>query len=598
MNKQNLTIAIPAKTHVNTRFTMALMHSVGQLNKYFNVLVDFLPGKSNIVHARSIMLTKWFNHSKSDNDLFLFIDSDHIFTANDILKLYFEKDSDVTCGIYCNSAGGRNVYPMFPKKFHKDRRILYAGTGFMLIKKNICKKVAKLVFELDKTTYVNIDTGNQYVIPFFRTRFVNSEINTIQTEKDWLGEDYSFCWLVRQVGGIIKGIPVERMGHEVTKTVYYKDHPNYIKEQQKIMNENNKEVVDTRNTLSVQSKRFQSQRKITYFCGNSWVKFSPISKALGGSEKAVVNLCREFALLGYTVEVYGNVEPGLYNNVIYKQHNEFNPNEVFDVLILWRGFGFSVLKYINHANTILLDFHDVSNLSEYPPNYFNKAAYFMMKSEYHTTLFPSLDKSKMIVCKNGLEEVFKSTNLSQYQDIKREPLKFCYTSCYTRCLDVILTTIWPKILKEFPDAQLNLFYGMDLVDPTLKSRLNELIKSTPNVKDCGRIPIEELNKVKFESTYHLYITNFGEIDCLSVRESAVCGCIPIITNQNVFKERKGYHIEGDPTNIEFYKNASNEIIQLMKNKKKIKKLSTKLKKSNEQFWNDTAKQWEKLFKTA
>ena len=238
MNKQNLTIAIPAKTHVNTRFTMALMHSVGQLNKYFNVLVDFLPGKSNIVHARSIMLTKWFNHSKSDNDLFLFIDSDHIFTANDILKLYFEKDSDVTCGIYCNSAGGRNVYPMFPKKFHKDRRILYAGTGFMLIKKNICKKVAKLVFELDKTTYVNIDTRNQYVIPFFRTRFVNSEINTIQTEKDWLGEDYSFCWLVRQVGGIIKGIPVERMGHEVTKTVYYKDHPNYIKEQQKIMNEN------------------------------------------------------------------------------------------------------------------------------------------------------------------------------------------------------------------------------------------------------------------------------------------------------------------------------------------------------------------------
>jgi len=33
----------------------------------------------------------------------------------------------------------------------------------------------------------------------------------------------------------------------------------------------------------------------------------------------------------------------------------------------------------------------------------------------------------------------------------------------------------------------------------------------------------------------------------------------------------------------------------MKNKKKIKKLSSKLKKSNEQFWNDTAKQWEKLF---
>ena len=138
MSKINLTIAVPAKHSVDTKFVQCLLSSISSLNNVFNVKLDFLPGKSNIIHARSIMLSQWYSNA-DDNDLFLFIDSDHVFSGYDILKLHSIKDADIKCGIYCSSSGNPNCYPMNPKNFDNDKRILYAGTGFMMINKSICK---------------------------------------------------------------------------------------------------------------------------------------------------------------------------------------------------------------------------------------------------------------------------------------------------------------------------------------------------------------------------------------------------------------------------------------------------------------------------
>jgi glycosyltransferase involved in cell wall biosynthesis len=588
-NKKTLTIAIPAKHHVDTKFVMSLMNATSHLNQFFNVLIDFLPGKSNIIHARSIMLSKWYQHSKSDSDMFLFIDSDHVFSVNDILKLCMEKDADVVCGIYCNAANKPNCYPMYPKKFDVDKRILYAGTGFMLIKKPICVKVAEKVEELDGVKYVNIDGDDVNVIPFFRTRIIKSEINELQTEDDWLGEDYSFCWLVRQVGGVIKGLSVEDMGHQVANIIYFRNHQFY-------KNEQLKKIEKRREALKIFQKKWSpldaNHRNIVYYCGNSRMKFGPNSNKMGGSEKAVVNLSRELAKIGHKVTVFGNVEEGEFDGVEYINYEKFNAYDNFDIIILWRGFSFGVLHEIESANRILLDFHDFSDLSGYPSGYFDKATNIMMKSKFHTTLFPELDKNKMVICKNGLEDKFRVNNLAKYSNEKREPLKFCYTSCYTRNLDRILLYIWPKIHSAFPEAELHLFYGMDLVKDATRQRLQKIIDDTPNVIDNGRIPIDDLIKVKFNSTYHLYITEtMAEIDCLSVRESAVCGCVPIITNKTVFAERLGFHVEGDPKTKAYYDDAGDKIIELLKNKEKVRKMSKKFKKCNEMFWDDVAKTW-------
>lgn len=592
MSKTNLTIAVPAKHSVDTVFVQSLLQAISLVSKVFNVKLDFLPGKSNIIHARSIMLSRWYSNS-NDDDLFLFIDSDHVFSGYDILKLHSVTDADIKCGIYCSAAGNANCFPMNPKDFDFDKRVLYAGTGFMLINRPICTKIIDKIVELDGTKCVNIDPDNQYAIPFFKTRIIKSELNPHQVEQDWLGEDYSFCWMARQVGGVIKAEAVEGMGHNVSKVVYFRDDPKYIGEQRRKMERQTQKN-------KAHSKKWEresaTKRNIVYYCGRSGLKFGPNVSSMGGSEKATVNLSRELVKLGHSVTVFGNVEEGIYDGVLYMNYNKFNPMDEFDVIILWRGFAFGELQNIKYANKIMLDFHDNSNLSQYPDDFFDKVDAIMLKSNYHKKLFPKFNDKNVVICKNGLEDIFRQENLKQFSNVKRERLKFCYTSSYVRELDLILTYIWPGIHSRFPEAELHLFYGMQLVEPSQKKRLEKMIEESPNTYDNGRIPIEELIKIKFKFPFHLYVTKTNaEIDCLSVRESAQCGCIPIISNEAVFSERQGFHLSGDMKSVDFYENAVDSIIKFVSNKDKIKKTAKKIRNKKEMFWDDVAKVWENTF---
>jgi hypothetical protein len=46
------------------------------------------------------------------------------------------------------------------------------------------------------------------------------------------------------------------------------------------------------------------------------------------------------------------------------------------------------------------------------------------------------------------------------------------------------------------------------------------------------------------SSFQLYVTNtISEIDCISIKESVLAGCIPIISNFGVFEERDGIHYD-------------------------------------------------------
>jgi hypothetical protein len=59
----------------------------------------------------------------------------------------------------------------------------------------------------------------------------------------------------------------------------------------------------------------------------------------------------------------------------------------------------------------------------------------------------------------------------------------------------------------------------------------------------------------------MYITETpSEIDCISIRESLVCGCIPLITKFGVFAERDGLKF-----NMDFgFESIANGILEIMK----------------------------------
>ena len=110
-----LRIAIPTKIQCNAKFTMSLLTVFPQIRSVcgYQPEVKFLCGKSNIDQARSMLATDWYNES-DENDLFLFIDSDHVFKVKDIKKA-IDMNSDVACGIYPNSAGRPTCFMMQPE---------------------------------------------------------------------------------------------------------------------------------------------------------------------------------------------------------------------------------------------------------------------------------------------------------------------------------------------------------------------------------------------------------------------------------------------------------------------------------------------------
>jgi hypothetical protein len=70
------------------------------------------------------------------------------------------------------------------------------------------------------------------------------------------------------------------------------------------------------------------------------------------------------------------------------------------------------------------------------------------------------------------------------------------------------------------------------------------------------------------STFCLYLTNNkSEIDCVSIKESLLANCIPIISNSGVFKDMDGIHLDfEDDKQIQM---AAINIINLLKNPNKL-----------------------------
>lgn len=512
MNKK-LCIAIPTKLQVHANTILSLLSS--NYIPDYTVDIRFLPGKSNIDQARSMLATMWYDNS-NDDDLFLFIDSDQTFTRDDIIAL-IELNSDVAIGVYSSLNGRPACRPVDSEKFDKgeDMRVLYGGTGFMLIRRPILTKIEEFI-KKERMGYSRyyISPNFPNVIPFFIQRLIISESvpkdsNVIVPE--WLGEDYAFCWMVRQVGGTIKPYISKTIGHEVTQVLYY--YPEQY------------------------NRRNWSENSIVFYTGRSrtmWSHNDIDSKGLGGSETAVIYLSKFWKQSGYDVTIYGNVTEGIFDGIEYINHNKFNTNDTFHTIVLWRAFGFSIINEIK-SKYIYVDIHDIPSLSyRILLDYNEKITKIFVKSYMHKNLFPPELQEKMCVIQNGISS--KYINHSVDNNKKRNRNKIIYASSYDRGLLEMLQYGWSDLKLKAPTAELHIYYGMELLPEAYKNKLLPLLQQE-GVFEHGRIGQNELMEKKQECAIHYYLGNRDEVDCISVKESVLMGLIPVTSNNNVFTER-------------------------------------------------------------
>jgi hypothetical protein len=356
--------------------------------------------------------------------------------------------------------------------------------------------------------------------------------------------------------------------------------------------------------FQIMKLNLEQTHDIVYYCGltngKSW---SPKDKSLGGSEQAVIQLSELWVKKGYKVAVYGCFEEDLIlNGVEYIQYTKFLVSKQYNVLILWRLFGFApILNCEKKFKTkkLVIDFHDreMFNNEDLVMYNIDRIDNFYLKSEFHQKFMESKIKektlkqdfrNKCIIIPNGIRrELFTNKN-----NIERSKYRFCYCSRYTRGLMNILKYMFPIIKANIPEAELHIYYGMEGEDKQFVIQMFQLMQQ-PGVFDHGRQSHEVICEEKYKSNMNLYYTTTSsEIDCITIKESAYTGCIPILSKYNLFNSRPGIHLPGDPDNPDDLRNVAVSIIKILMDDELIENIRNQVMNSDILYdWDDISDNW-------
>lgn len=266
-----------------------------------------------------------------------------------------------------------------------------------------------------------------------------------------------------------------------------------------------------------------------------WNKSYEKTHALGGSETAVNALASQFPP-EYTIYIAGMVEEEVVDNLHYVPYEKIKglvADTIFHTLIVSRYISFYELFPETKFYQSFIWAHDVflypygcqldtnSLLSKWNA----KINGCICQTKWHCDMFRSMytmlgEKIKHI--NNGIcTELFE---LPEVATVKRISGRFIYTSCTERGLDRLLA-LWPEIKEKMPNAELvittyNVFPRNDE-----EKKLEELIKSLPDVNHLGQLNKVELYKLMRSAEYWLYPTHFSETSCITSMEMLMSGVI-------------------------------------------------------------------------
>lgn len=343
---------------------------------------------------------------------------------------------------------------------------------------------------------------------------------------------------------------------------------------------------------------------ICIVCGKGFEQWSPKSlvKGIGGSEEAVIYLSRELTKLGWRVTVYADPQQdkGFHDGVGYRPYYEFNQKDNFNILIFWRNIG--VFDNIWKSKRTYLWCHDVLNPQEFTSKRLDGIERIMVLSKFHRNLIPNVPDNKIIVSANGLtlpENLLKT--------VKRDLHKIFSGSSYDRGLEHLLK-MWPEILKEVPDATLEICYGWNLFDSfysnnpermAWKAKMVELMEQK-GITHHGRVGHPELENIMLGCGIWAYSSHFEEISCITAMRAQMLGCIPVVTDYAALKETvlNGVKVSGDIYEPEVKEAFKKELIKALKDEKWQESIRPEMMKvAKDKFgWDMVAKNWDIEFK--
>jgi glycosyltransferase involved in cell wall biosynthesis len=185
--------------------------------------------------------------------------------------------------------------------------------------------------------------------------------------------------------------------------------------------------------------------------------------------------------------------------------------------------------------------------------------------------------------------------------------KVIYTSSYDRGLEHLLE-IWPEVVKEVPDATLDIYYGWQLFDrfyadnPSSMNWKKKMLEgmSYKGVTEHGRVSQPELKKIMEKCAIWAYPSHFGEINCISAMKAQVYGCEPVVVNYAALQTtvQYGRKVEGDIYDQETKDEFKKQLIDSLKNPMSNEKRKEMMDWAQKKFaWSQVARSWSKEFES-
>lgn len=293
---------------------------------------------------------------------------------------------------------------------------------------------------------------------------------------------------------------------------------------------------------------------------------------LGGSETAVIRLGEELAQLGCRVTSFTPIdEPGIYNEVVYREVERFHPEIKSDMYIAWRMP--EAADWGINTDRLVLWMHDTDAGDRLTAERAAKFDTIVVLTEWHRQFFlehyPFVDESKLVIIGNGVDT-------KRFEDpLKKDPFKVVYSSSPDRGLDIILEHIWPQVVEQVPEAELHVYYGWNTFDQIapgysylqqFRQKVNDLFIASKNVVQHGRIPQDRLAGELQEAAIWLYPTYFSETYCITAVEAQLAGAIPVTNHLAGLSETvcSGIVVDGDVHDPSVQAEYAKHVISILK----------------------------------
>ena len=263
----------------------------------------------------------------------------------------------------------------------------------------------------------------------------------------------------------------------------------------------------------------------------------PDDVMLGGSEECARNFTTVLAKIGHDVTLYASVPPLDHNGVKYVPRGAYDPSSMPDVLITWKDNR----PWILGAKAKFKNIHWSSDIESRWPvpkwldHYIFLSNYHLLRQEKET---PEMIKCKKHVFPHGVA----SSWLSSEGKGKLEPWEerdeiAVYCSSPDRGLSTILEE-WPVILRSWPDAKLQVFYGW--------RHFGAATKGSPQARDFeqhiaryirqegieyyGEVNEQVLMDALSKARWWVHPLNRpeSELYCLSAVKAQLSGAMPVI----------------------------------------------------------------------